>query len=158
MAGVHFTLQLPRHFATNTAAHWLSLMKGRPSSVAKAFVRWLAIVSLVIAAIVTFVPVTTTLAVSAIADRVEIVSSGSHTNRWYLSGADYFAKASDKAIPFTGSLDIDPGVRIVIERIGSGPVRITLRPVKPEQAQMSSCLTAAREASARPMQTRCMRS
>jgi len=101
-------------------------------------VRWLAIVSLVLAAIVTFVPVTTTIAVSAITDRVEIISSGSHANRWYLSGADYFIKAGDKAIAFTGSVDVASGVRIVVERIGLGPVSITLRPVQPEQAQLGT--------------------
>src|SRR4051794_15097436 len=113
MAGVHRTLQFSRHVTANTAAHRSSPMKRRPSSVAKVFVRWLAIVSLVLAAIVTFVPVTTTIAVSAITDRVEIISSGAHANRWYLSGADYFIKAGDKAIPFTGSVDVAPGVRIV---------------------------------------------
>jgi hypothetical protein len=94
---------------------------------ARAAIRWLAVLSLVLACVVTFVPLKTTLAITATTDRLEIVSLPEYPNHWYLEQVEYFSDFGGKPSLFTGSLEVSPKVRIIIERISQGPLFISLR-------------------------------
>lgn len=103
----------------------------------------LLIVAFMAAFAVTFIPRTASFDLSASTEYVEVVTSESYPPTWYLS-LSQFSNGSEASHPFTGSIKVAPSVRIVLQRIGTGPIYGELTPAE-DSVRSCGTISAAGE-------------
>jgi hypothetical protein len=96
---------------------------------------WVAASATAVALVLTTWPIKTTFDIISQTEGLQLETVGGVRPRWYLEQARLFAGPAAKEIePFTGSVEIEPGANVIIQRIGQGPLRIACNSRKPTVA------------------------
>lgn len=103
-----------------------------------------------VASICTFIPRSASFDISSSTEIVEEITSETNTSVLYLTDSEFYNGSSGKQQTFTGSITISPKVRVVLERIGTGSLRIELTPGD-ESVQSIGIMSAQGELSSHSM-------
>jgi hypothetical protein len=87
--------------------------------------RWsVALLALIIASVLTLRRVESTFNVNASTEYAEVVADSFATPRWALDSVMLLRASGGRFAVFTGGLQFAPGVRVRVERVSNGPLRV----------------------------------